>query len=173
MSTAKKIFIVLAVVVVLALGWEVYCVLSDNKAKADDTPGDQNNTDTDIDDYDAYIKSLGLQEKKTIFTPSALAKDTSLFPIKYGSKGDNVRYIQRLYNEYAPLHGAATIADDGIYGDKTDKALSIAYNAFRAVGIDKAYINKNIMTPTSDGHFTISQKQYTGYEYFMKVILHK
>lgn len=173
MSTAKKIFIVLAVVVVLALGWEVYCVLSDNKAKADDTPGDQNGTDTDIDDYDAYIKSLGLQEKKPIFTPSALAKDTSLFPIKYGSKGDHVRYIQRLYNEYAPLYGAPVIASDGIYGDDTDKALDRAYRAFQIAGLDKEYIKKNVMTPTSDGHYTISQKQFTGYEYFMKVILKK
>lgn len=168
MKTSYKILIGVGAVVLLYVLWELYCAWQDGKTDESD-----DGSTLDADDYDAYLKSLGKETLKPVFTPSALAKDTSLFPIKYGSKGDNVRYIQRLYNEYAPLHGAATIADDGTYGDKTDKALSIAYNAFRAVGIDKAYIHKNIMTPTSDGHFTISQKQYTGYEYFMKVIMRK
>lgn len=172
MSKAKKIFIILAIVAVLVIGWEVYCVLSENSS-GDNTDDQDPGVAANTDDFDAYLKSLGLEEKKPVFTPSAVAKDASLFPIKYGSKGDNVRYVQRLFNEYAPLYGLPTIADDGIYGDKTNQALDVAYTAFIANGLSKDYIKKNVMTPTADGHYTISQKQFTGYEYFMKVVMHK
>lgn len=170
MKTSYKILIGVGVVVLLYVLWELYCAWQDGKTdESDDGPG----ASVGPDDYDAYLKSLGKETLKPVFTPSALAKDTGLFPIKYGSQGDHVRYVQRLYNEYAPLYGAPVIASDGIYGDDTDKALDRAYRAFQIAGLDKEYIKKNVMTPTSDGHYTISQKQFSGYEYFMKVIMHK
>lgn len=170
MKTGHKILIGVGAVVLLYLLWELYCAWQDGKTDSADESGTGSGS---TDDYDAYLKSLGKEKSKPIFTPSPLAKDTSLFPIKYGSRGDHVLYIQRLYNEYAPLHKAATIAADGIYGNDTDKAMGLTYRAFQIVGLDKDYIHKYIMTPTSDGHFTISQKQFTGYEYFMKVVMHK
>lgn len=169
MKTSYKIIIGVGAVVLLYVLWELYCAWQDTKKDDESFDG----STPDADDYDAYLKSLGKETLKPVFTPSALAKDTGLFPIKYGSKGDHVRYVQRLYNEYAPLYGAPVIASDGIYGDDTDKALDRAYRAFQIAGLDKEYIKKNVMTPTSDGHYTISQKQFTGYEYFMKVILKK
>jgi len=169
MKTSYKILIGVGAVVLLYVLWELFCAWQDTKK--DDESSDGSTLDTD--DYDAYLKSLGKEELKPVFTPSKVAKDTSLFPIRYGSKGENVRYIQQLYNEYAPKYGVSVIAADGIYGNETDKALSLAYRAFQLVGLSKDYINKNVMTPTSDGHYTISQKQFTGYEYFMKVILKK
>jgi hypothetical protein len=65
-----------------------------------------------------------------------------VFPVKYGDRGGHVRKLQQAANEYMRRYPTAftdiePLAEDGIWGEKTENALYYAFGVSGSVSEEK------------------------------------
>ncbi|MDR0694935.1 MAG: hypothetical protein LBF81_06520 [Prevotellaceae bacterium] len=65
-----------------------------------------------------------------------------VFPVKYGDRGEHVRKLQQAANEYMRRYPTTftdtePLAEDGIWGEKTEDALYYAFGVSNSVSEEK------------------------------------
>ena len=154
----KKLIIGITIAAVLIAAVIIIMVAKAKKAGAL-TSGNVNNPgtagSTGISDDTGSIKQPSVLDKVTttvsnwwddIFgtAPKTITYSPSVFPLKYGSEGDEVRELQ-LWLNYHLIIPYAPLNDDGVWGDKTDAAVRRTLNVTE---VTEAWFKSNILKQT-------------------------
>lgn len=112
----KKIYIAIAVIVLVVFAlWLAKKLV--NKSNSGITPSESTNTKT----------------------PTTVITDAP-FPLKIGSRGDNVKCLQRFLNAHNDSGILAPLQIDGIFGSKTQNMLSTLYGISE---VSQSFYNNN------------------------------
>lgn len=112
----KKIYIAIAVIVLVVFAlWLAKKLV--NKSNSGITPSESTNTET----------------------PTTVITDAP-FPLKIGSRGDNVKCLQRFLNAHNDSGILAPLQIDGIFGSKTQNMLSTLYGISE---VSQSFYNNN------------------------------
>ena len=125
MTKNNKILIAVLITVII-----IAAVLWPKKTKAqkmEEQYGTNNNTNTNSNSGAAAPPKVNVPPTSIPGVPADI-KDN--FPLKLGSRGDNVRRLQQIINFTNRRHNISVtpLTEDGIFGPKTDKAVRMWFS---------------------------------------------